>query len=249
MIGLETDLLVNQGLVVSSNHGDIIVMDSPDRRDFWYGHGFVLLSEPNVIELTELIADGRRRFGSLGVTRFVIQWEHLYPDAPRITVPEGAVIDRTMALVFKGEPPPDDTRAVDLTGEMWIEAGRLVRDEYAQSADFMSRRLDDLRGLVDRGCARVVGVIEDGCLRSIAGIVRDSRNARFMMPVTQPAARRRGYFSACARTLINWALQDAKRQAVIVVDPIEGPLSLYRNLGFVPTSYVESILVPASEHQ
>jgi hypothetical protein len=65
-----------------------------------------------------------------------------------------------------------------------------------------------------------------------------------MTPVTRAADRGRGLFGACARTLIAWANAGEPRRVVIASDPQDGPVALYRRLGFVPVSYLDAVIVP-----
>jgi|GEM_PF-6399250 len=80
-LGIATDALVNGGIVRRKRDGDRIVIDAPSRRDFWFGHGFVLDAPPDGARVAELIDDGRTLFGTLGAARFVVQWERAHDAA------------------------------------------------------------------------------------------------------------------------------------------------------------------------
>lgn len=249
MIGLETDALVDRGLVIRHRvrHQEKlrIVLDAPEARDYWHGHGFVLESRPQPAELDALIVEGRERFGPRGVARFVITWESLQPSREAIDAPPGTILERTVAMKYFGAAVERDARVVDLEGtQAWSDAAVLISLEYAEQADFTIRRLDDLRRLVRAENARAVGIAEAGRIVAMAAIAYDRHRARFVLPLTHPAARRRGYFSACARTLIHGAAgSDLRRDVVIVVDPVAGPEPLYRRLGFLPVSHIEALVV------
>ncbi|HEV2741156.1 MAG TPA: hypothetical protein VGU66_21535 [Candidatus Elarobacter sp.] len=45
-LGSATDALVNDGIVRRTREGDRVVLDTPSRRDFWFGHGVVLDAPP-----------------------------------------------------------------------------------------------------------------------------------------------------------------------------------------------------------
>ncbi|GAC1576056.1 MAG: hypothetical protein NVS3B7_08810 [Candidatus Elarobacter sp.] len=62
--------------------------------------------------------------------------------------------------------------------------------------------------------------------------------------MTRPAARGRGVFAACARTLIAWANADAPRRAVIAADPGDEPILRYRRMGFEEVSSMDALVVP-----
>jgi GNAT superfamily N-acetyltransferase len=242
-LGLATEALVNDGIVRRVREDDLVVLDTPARRDYWFGHGFVLDAPPDAARAAALVAQGRRRFGALGAERFVLQWERAYgvPAAP-LETPEETRRDRSLVMVYDGPAPAADPRVAD-HGERWGEARGLAVEEYSEFADFTGWRFDCVRRDVDAGRARVVGIREHGRLLATAGLYRGAGIARFVTPVTRPPARGRGLFSACARTLIAWANADAPRRVVIVADARGGPVDLYRRLGFVPASYLESVIV------
>ena len=242
-LGLATDALVNDGIVRRVREGDRVVLDTPARRDYWFGHGFVLDAPPDAARAAALVAQGRRRFSALGAARFVLQWERAYdvPAAHLETVAE-TLRDRSLVMVYDGPAPAADPRVVD-HGERWDEASALAADEYSEFGDFTRWRFDCVRRDVDAGRARVVGIREHDRLLATVGLYRGVGIARFVTPVTRPEARGQGLFAACARTLIAWANADAPRRVVIVADARGGPVEFYRRLGFVPASYLEAVIV------
>jgi GNAT superfamily N-acetyltransferase len=246
-LGIATDALVNDGLVRRTRDGDRVVIETPSRRDFWFGHGFVLDAPPSAARVGALIEEGRVRFGALGAPRFVVQWERAY-DAPDALpgAPDGTLRDRSLVMVYDGPVPPPDRRVADHGSEHWDEAAALAAEQYPEFGDFTRWRFDRVRDDVLRGRARVVGIHEDGRLLNTVGLYRGDGIARFVTPVTRPDARGRGLFGACARTLIAWANADAPRRVAIAADPDDGPVELYRRVGFVPASYVDAVIVAVS---
>ncbi len=243
-LGIATDALVNDGIVRRVRQGDRVVLDTPSRRDFWFGHGFVLDAPPNATRVTALADEGRAHFAALGVARFVIQWErpHDAPDAVA-DAPADTVRERSLVMVYDGPLPAADRRAIDHDDARWAEAAALVVEAFPEHGSFTRWRFDCVRDDVRRGRARVVGVCEDGRLRNTVGLYRGDGIARFTTPVTRPADRGRGLFGACARTLIAWANSDAPRRVVIAADPDDAPMKTYRGLGFVPASYLDAVVV------
>jgi GNAT superfamily N-acetyltransferase len=245
-LGIATDALVNDGVVLRTREGDRVVLETPSRRDFWFGHGFVLDAPPDAARVAALVEEGRARFAALGAVRFVVQWEAAL-DAPRavIEAPAGTVLERTVIMVYDGPLPHADARVADHDDDAdWDEAAALAAAEYPQHGDFTSWRFARVREAVAAGRARVVGIREHGRLLNTVGLYRGDGIARFMTPVTRPEARGRGLFAACARTLIAWADAGAPRRAVIAGDPDGDPVVLYRRLGFVPASRVDAVIVP-----
>jgi GNAT superfamily N-acetyltransferase len=242
--GIATDALVNDGVVRRQRAGDHVVLDTPSRRDYWFGHGYVLDAAPDTARLAAVIEEGRVRFGALGASRFVVQWERAagapaeLPDAPAETLR-----DRGLVMVYDGSAPRPEPGVVDHDDASWDEAVALAVEQYPEYGDFTRWRFECIRRDVLAGRARVVGVREDGRLLNTVGLYRGDGSARFVTPVTRPAARGRGLFAACARTLIAWANADRPRRVVIVAHPDDGPVALYRRLGFVHVSNIDAVIV------
>ena len=247
-LGVATDALVTEGIVRRTREDDRIVLETPSRRDFWFGHGFVLDAPPDTARVASLVEEGRARFGALGASRFVVQWERALdmPDAlPQ--APAGTVFERTVMMVYDGPVPSADPRVADHDGVVqWDEAVALAAEHYPEHGDFTSWRFACVREAVAAGRTRVVGIREHGRLLNTVGLCLGDGIARFFTPVTRPAERGRGLFGACARTLIAWANADAPRRAVIAADPDDTPVTLYRRLGFVAASYLDAVIVPVS---
>jgi len=246
-LGIATDALVNDGLVQRTREGDRTVIETPSRRDFWFGHGFVLDAPPDAARVAALVEQGRARFAALGAPRFVVQWERAHDAADPVTgVPRDTLRESGLVMVYDGPVPQPDRRVADHGTEHWDEAAALASEEYAEYGDFARWRFDRVRDDVRSGRARVVGIRDDGRLLNTVGLYRGDGIARFMTPVTRPTARGRGLFGACARTLIAWANADAPRRVTIVADPVGGPVELYRRVGFVPASYLDAVIVAVS---
>ena len=250
-LGIATDALVNDGIVLRTREVGRVVLETPSRRDFWFGHGFVLDAPPDATRVTALIEEGRARFGPLGATRFVMEWECAL-DAPDMlrAAPAGTAFERTVVMAYDGPVPKADPRVADHDDDArWGEAAALAAEEYPQHGDFTGWRFACAREAVGAGRARVVGIRERGRLLNTVGLYRGDGLARFMTPVTRPEARGRGLFGACARTLIAWANADAPRRVAIAGDPDGDPVTLYRRLGFVAASYVDAVIVPLSHSE
>lgn len=247
-LGSATDALVNDGIVRRTREGDRVVLETPARRDFWFGHGFVLDAPPDAARASALIEEGRARFAALGAARFVVQWECAL-DAPDAVsdAPRDTLRDRSLVMVYDGAVPDEDPRVTDHdTDTRWDEAALLASEEYPEYGDFTSWRFSCVRDAVRAGRARSVGIRENGRLLNTVGLYRGDGIARFVTPVTRPAERGRGLFAACARTLIAWANAGAARRVAIAADTAGGLADVYGALGFVPVSYQDALIVPLS---
>jgi GNAT superfamily N-acetyltransferase len=245
-LGVATEALVTAAFTARTREGDRVVLDTPARRDFWFGHGFVLDAPPDAARIGALIEEGRARFTALGASRFVVQWERAC-DAPDVLPdpPDGTLRDRTVMLRYDGPVPEPDPRVVDHDDSRWAHAAALATAQYPEQGAYTGWRFGRMRHDTACGRARSVGVRDGGELLNTATLYRGETLARFATPVTRPDARGRGLFSACARTLIAWANEGALRTVVIAAEPDGGLIPLYRRLGFVPMSHLDAVIVPA----
>ncbi|MDP9105175.1 MAG: hypothetical protein M3N49_04490 [Candidatus Eremiobacteraeota bacterium] len=113
-LGIATDALVNEGIVMRTREGDRVVPDTPSRRDFWFGHGFVLDAPPDAARVAALIETGRTRFAALGAARFVMEWEvALDARGASFDPPGGTLFERTAIMVYDGPATTADARVAD----------------------------------------------------------------------------------------------------------------------------------------
>ena len=80
--------------------------------------------------------------------------------------------------------------------------------------------------------------VDDGVVRSMAASVGRTRNgARIGMVYTPPAARERGYASACVAALSQRVLDDGARFCMLYTD-LANPVSnaIYQRIGYVPVA-------------
>ena len=149
-LGIATDVLVNDGIVMRTREGDRVVLETPARRDFWFGHGFVLDAPPDAARAAAIIDEGRTRFAALGAARFVIEWEGAL-DAPGASFapPDGALFERTVMMVYDGPVPTADARVADHDDDSrWDEAAALASEEYPQHGSFTGWRFGCVREAV-----------------------------------------------------------------------------------------------------
>lgn len=232
------------------DRGDHLVVRTPDNPNFWWGN-FVLL--PTAPEPADDVA------------RWVAAFEDAFPDALHRAVglddPDAGSADldgfvalgweqaRDAVMTTETVPAPA-RRAEDATfralasDEDWEQSVALQLTVYPESGvrglAFATARAHSRRTLVEAGNAYWVGGFVDGQLVSQLGIVRTEPGlARYQDVETHAAFRRRGY----AGELVHLAGRLAQEELgaltlVMVADPLDNAIRLYRALGFV-----------ASEHQ
>ena len=122
----------------------------------------------------------------------------------------------------------------------WAQAMELHTACYGVPSDgdtrlFMRRQVDGYRYLCEAGHGRWIGAFVDGRLRAAAGLFTLGFGlARFQNVQTHPDFRRRGLASAVLLHAGRQVLGGARAHTlVIVADPADAAIRLYRSLGFM----------------
>jgi GNAT superfamily N-acetyltransferase len=240
-----SDDLVARSFMRRFRDGDVVVRDTPERRDYWFGHGYELSSAPDHDSLAERVAEGRARFAPIpGTQRFVILDE--YPHglrSPLSSLPETIAVQRDAVLVYGAptcSPRADDpeVRAIAPDDDgAWAAILAATLDEYGVDEELRAfHRWMNGRFRADARAGRLalVGITVDATLAAFAGMYGDPTLgiARFTTPITRPPFRRRGYFGALARRLTADVLARGVGTVVICAEPDSPQERLYRSLGF-----------------
>jgi ribosomal protein S18 acetylase RimI-like enzyme len=144
-------------------------------------------------------------------------------------------------LVPSVAAPQADIRVLS-SDDDWRQALELDFACYGLPSDddsrrFAERRVAGYRSLCEAGHGCWIGAFVEGRLRAGAGLFAvGSGLARFQNVETHPDFRRRGLASAVIHHAAQHALLDpGVRTLVIVADPDDHAIRLYRALGFVDT--------------
>lgn len=251
-LGYRTDLmLLELGGSVVTDHRAHLVVRTLDNPGFWWGN-FVLFDGPppagdterwtKVFE-AEFPDAGHRAFGIDGVegeSASADQLERLGVTAEVNTVMTAGTLVPSSSLPAL----PTGTHVRPLAGDDdWAQALELdvacyeEPDASEEERSFMIRRSAALRALCEAGRGTWSGAFVDGRLRSAAGVVGTGTGlARYQNVETHPDFRRRGLASAVLLSAGERALRDASTHTlVIVADPEDDAIRLYRALGFTGT--------------
>jgi ribosomal protein S18 acetylase RimI-like enzyme len=242
-LGYRTDLALRamEG-GTETDRGAYLVVRNPALPDYWWGN-FLLLQD---------LGPGA---GGGWMARFAAE----FPGARHMTLG----LDETDAgLVDPGElagmtmernavmtatsvqaPPHPDTEAVMrvLTGDAdWQQSVELAAAIYAGEpggdAGFLTARAAAKRALAEAGHGAWFGAFQDGTLVSQLGLITtESGLARYQSVETHPAARRRGLAGTLVWHAGATALADGTRTLVMVADPEDGAIRVYRSVGFTVT--------------
>ena len=244
-LGFRTDLMVRRlGGSTIEDRGDHLVVRTPENPGFRWGN-FLLLPAP-------LEPGDARRWEGAFVDAFPGATHRAFgvdgtsgeagDDAEVLAlgvVPEVATVMTAPPFGLR-EPPAPVAHCRELrSDEEWDQAVRLrlachegpVEEEYEV---FVRRKLEEARGLVERGYGAWLGAFDEGRMVSGLGIVSDGSGlARYQSVETHPGYRRRGLARALLYVAGRHAHEKLRAQTLVVVaDPAYHAVELYRSLGF-----------------
>lgn len=245
--GLETDRFVRASFAVERRESGCTVVETPQRRDYWFGNCLVLDRAPPSAQYGAWLARHAGIFAGTGVAKRVVQWESggARDDPERPSRPEIGfdvltvmISDATPDAVFRGDVA---LRAVAGDAD-WSQVDRLESAEAAGAppsfADFCAWRTRMVRLDVERGVACVYGAFAEGVLVAFAGCYARADWIRLTTPVTAHAFRRRGLFSSLFARAVGSARDRFPGARIVVVAEAESsPERLYRSLGFAVSGY------------
>jgi ribosomal protein S18 acetylase RimI-like enzyme len=253
-LGYRTDLavLALEGSQVT-DRGDHLVIRTPGNPDHWWGN-FLLLR------------DLKPGSGGGWLARFAAE----FPDAQHIALGldetdtgtvepgelDGMTMERNAVMTTTSvhAPPHSNTEAVFriLEGDAdWQQSFELAAAVHAGEpggdARFLTARLNTKRALTEAGHGAWFGAFLDGTLVSQLGLITGKSGlGRYQDVETHPAARRRGLAGTLVWHASATALADDASTLVMVADPEDVAIRVYRSVGFTVTeSQLSFIRQPA----
>jgi ribosomal protein S18 acetylase RimI-like enzyme len=244
-LGFRTDLMLRRlaGADVT-DRGDHCVVRTPANPHFYWGN--FLLVPP---------------FGPGDAERRLAQFAVEFPDARHVALGvdgtdgadgetaalRDAGLAREVNVVLTAEhlaPAPGrapvgvDLRPLDGDGDWEASVAFRIRcdaDDSPENTAFVQGRQAELRSLVEAGHGVQVAAFADGAVRAELGLYADAAGlARYQAVETEAPYRRRGIASVLM-VLADRELRGRRplRGLVIVADPDDVAIGLYRRLGFV----------------
>jgi GNAT superfamily N-acetyltransferase len=226
-------------------HDHCIVVKTPAHSDFWWGN-FILLARPigpgqaaalRRLFATEFPHAAHLAFGVDGTDGAVGERGEI--DALGLSVEVNTVLSAPQLR----EPPAPRAPGVTFRSlrddDDWVQAADLrltvyADDDSSNQRGFVERQLADSRRVCEQGAGAWFGAFAGGQLVTSLGVIATEPGlAGYQMVETHPDHRRRG--------LASWLLFDAGRYAadalradrlVIVADPEDSAIRVYRSLGF-----------------
>jgi GNAT superfamily N-acetyltransferase len=249
-LALATDLMILRlRHSVIEDHGDHLVVRTPDNPTFWWGNFLALPTPPAADDVPAWLAVFARHFPD--ATHCAVAVERVGPEQSAGWVEpwqrHGLDYEPGTALVTEAlHEPPRPNRHADYrplgSEDDWAQLVELrcannSTEEAASYRRFAVSSVAAYRRLVDEGHGQWFGAFLDGRLASTMGLFTDgSQVARYQSVDTHPQARRQGLAGSLAHAVGTWALNElGVRQLVIVADPRAEAISVYRSIGFVDT--------------
>lgn len=242
-LGYRTDLMMRrlEGSAIT-DYADHVVVRSPGHPGFWWGNFILLARAPQAREAAGWLA----RFAEVlpDVQHVAIGVDDGDPAAAeRSGLPQaGLRIERTTVLTAATvHPPPHANRVVEyrpLAGDAdWQQSLELRLAAYGSAAtarDFDEQRTAAARRVSENGHGAWFGAFAGGRLAAQLGVFSDGSGvARYQNVETGPEFRRTGLAGTLVWRAGQWAQAHLNPHTlVIVADPEDGAIRVYRSVGF-----------------
>jgi GNAT superfamily N-acetyltransferase len=232
-----------------TDRGDHLVIRTLGNPDYWWGN-FLLLR------------DLKPGSGGGWLARFAAEFpdaQHtaLGLDEPGVRAVDpgelaGMTMERNAVMTATSvhAPPHPNTEAVfrTLEGDAdWQQSLELTAALYAGEPGgdvrFLTAQLAAKRALTEAGHGAWSGAFLDGTLVSQLGLITvESGLARYQSVETHPAARRRGLAGTLVWHAGATALSGGTRTLVMVAEPDDAAIRVYRSVGFTVTEHQLSFI-------
>lgn len=250
-LGYRTSLsLLQQATSTVVDHGDHVAVSTADNPDFWWGNFLLLRQPPSTEQALEWVARFEAELPWARHRAFGLDDPHAPSDAFDAFVDLGYHVERSTVMTTEFVPRTSH-RAAEATcrpldGDRdWaqrLELSLIVYPgtEEAAGSSFAHARAKARRRVVETGAGVWFGAFVQGQLVSQLGVIRAGRGlGRYQDVETHPEFRRRGLAGTLVSLAGNLALTSTDATTLVMVaDPDDEAIRLYRSLGFT-----------ASEHQ
>lgn len=249
-LGYLTDLFLMRARGSIEDHGDHLVVRSPEEPTYYCGNYLLYAAAPVVGDFERWTADFRRAFRDVPEVRHMtFGWDDASGSAvdarvlAQFTDARFAFEDNVVLAAGEVLPPPHDCAGVELrelaTDADWKAALTCQIEcqpddtELAHHLPFVTKRVVAQRALVSTGLGRWFGAFFEGELAGHMGLFVENGLGRFQDVETRPGFRRRGVCAALVHHAATVALESlGAQQLVLVADPDDDAIRVYRSVGF-----------------
>ena len=243
-LGYRTDLMLLelQGSVIEQQAGYQVIR-TPANPTFYWGNFLLLSGPPAPGTVSSWMDTFAREFPGAG--HVAIGVDGIRGDAGDRSELAAAGLELDCSTVLttgaiKPPPRPNETaqfRALDGDADWWA-ALKLQEAVYGGDPEgwqgFAGRRLQAMRRLQAQGLGAWFGAFQAGRMVSGLGVFGDGSGiARYQAVDTHPEHRNKGLAGTLVYRAGQYALQEMAAQTlVIVADPAEPAIRIYRSVGF-----------------
>jgi GNAT superfamily N-acetyltransferase len=241
-LGFQTDLMIR--LLEGSkaeDRGDYLVVSTPQNPTYWWGNFLLLAQPPQPGEARKWLARFAEEFPAASHVALGIDVTEASMIDNRELIATGLRMERSSVLIASElhEPPHPSSAVIrPLAGDDdWRQAAELraVLNAGEPGGDpaFLYARIAAERALTEDGHGAWFGAFTDGGLQAQLGLITDGSGvARFQNVETHPAARRQGLAGTLVWRAGQQSLDDGTRTLVMVADPNDVAIRVYRSVGF-----------------
>jgi len=239
-LGFRTDVALRaaEGAEVT-DRGDYLVVRSPGNPDFWWGNFLLLAAWPGPGTGDGWLARFAAEFPGARHVALGVDTADGPPRTSGKFLAGGLELERSCVLTAAAvQPPPHLNTGAEIrpleSGDDWQQSRQLSVRCYGYGGPHQARRAAARRRLTQAGRGAWFGAFTGGRLRAQLGVCDAGDGlARYQDVETDPGARRQGL----AGTLV-WRAGRYAREGlgasmlVIVADPAEEAIRVYRGCGF-----------------
>lgn len=233
------------------DRGTHLVVRTPANPTYHWGNFLLLARPPHPGGAREVMAVFDAEFPTARHRSISIDGTEPLDVSEFVTAGMTAMLDVAMTATSVVEPARPAGSATyrplesDDDWEQRLALGVTVDDaeHVGDLLEFSRRKKDQEVALTSQGHGARWGAFEQEMLVSTAALFRtDDGTARFQSVETHPDARRRGYAGTLVHRLATHALTDlGVSTLVMVADPAEEAIGIYRALGFEATEHVNAL--------
>jgi ribosomal protein S18 acetylase RimI-like enzyme len=226
------------------DHGDHVVVRTPDNPTYWWGNFLLLQRAPTAAEVPGWLDRFAATFPASRHLAFGVDGADGSVDdlAPLRDAGLSTEAMTVMTATEVHEPPRPNREATyrplesDDDWSQQLELGLAGEDEH-HSVEFVTAKTAAERSLTGRGIGEWWGAFVGGRLLSSMGLVAASPGlARFQQVKTHPDARGRGLAGTLVHEVSRFGFEElGATTLVMVADPGYLAIRIYRSVGFADT--------------
>ncbi len=249
-LGYRTDLtLLRLAGTTVVDRGDHLVVSTAGNRDFWWGNFLLLRERPSAREASAWVRRFEAELPWATHRAFGLDDPEAPADALSSLAALGLQVERNTVMTAKvilatGHEPPDAIIRPLVNDNDWaqhVELGLLINYDAGDATDqaFAHARATAHRRIVEAGSGVWVGAFVNGRLVSQLGLLVAGRGlGRYQDVETHPDFRRQGMAGALITYAAGIVLTSPDvATLVMVADPDDEAISLYRSLGFTTSEH------------